>query len=110
MPNGVICGGAVDGSSQVGEIVTCHAMTARPDGSAAAALPPNARKVASKKPANARTRFIGPPVRPRGRKFSGSWPSGVSIVRELPARGNTDRPPRPVALGWLHLFARTPGL
>src|SRR5580765_1647140 len=36
MPKGVICGGAVDGSNQLGEIVTCHAITARPDGSAAA--------------------------------------------------------------------------
>ena len=34
MPNGVICGGAVDGSNQLGEIVTCHAITARPDGAA----------------------------------------------------------------------------
>src|SRR3954447_22833407 len=32
MPKGVICGGAVDGSNQLGAIVTCHAMTARPDG------------------------------------------------------------------------------
>src|SRR5712691_6392168 len=35
MPNGVICAGALDGSNQAGEIVTCHAMTARPAGSAA---------------------------------------------------------------------------
>src|ERR1043166_9461779 len=32
MPNGVICGGAVDGSNQLGGIVTCHAMAARPEG------------------------------------------------------------------------------
>ena len=32
MPNGVICGGAVEGSNQAGEIVTCHAMVTRPDG------------------------------------------------------------------------------
>src|SRR5262249_30671346 len=37
MPNGVICGGAVDGSNQLGAMVTCHAMTARPAGTAAAA-------------------------------------------------------------------------
>ena len=37
MPNGVICGGAVDGSNQLGAIVTCHAMTARPDGAGSAA-------------------------------------------------------------------------
>jgi len=38
MPNGVICGGAVDGSNQLGEIVTCHAMVTRPAGGAAAAV------------------------------------------------------------------------
>src|SRR5512144_2055010 len=32
MPNGVICGGAVDGSNHVGAIVTCHAITASPEG------------------------------------------------------------------------------
>src|SRR5262252_262371 len=32
MPNGVICGGAVDGSNQLGAIVTCQAMARRPDG------------------------------------------------------------------------------
>src|SRR5690242_8607502 len=35
MPKGVICGGAVDGSNQLGEIVTCQAMTTRPAGVAA---------------------------------------------------------------------------
>jgi hypothetical protein len=38
MPKGVICGGAVDGSNQLGAIVTCQAMTARPDGVGAASL------------------------------------------------------------------------
>src|SRR5215469_4283196 len=37
MPNGVICGGAVDGSNQLGAIVTCQAMTACPDGAGSAA-------------------------------------------------------------------------
>src|SRR4051812_14878144 len=37
MPNGVICGGAVDGSNQAGESVTCQAMVTWPDGGAAAA-------------------------------------------------------------------------
>src|SRR5206468_13102475 len=32
MPNGVICGGAVEGSNQLGAIVTCQAMTASPAG------------------------------------------------------------------------------
>src|SRR5689334_14398922 len=36
MPKGVICGGAADGSNQLGEIVTCHAITAWPAGSAMA--------------------------------------------------------------------------
>src|SRR5689334_15854491 len=43
MPNGVICGGAVDGSNQLGAIVTCHACTTCPDGffaSAASDTPP----------------------------------------------------------------------
>src|SRR5437868_1681109 len=38
MPNGVICGGAVDGSNQLGEIVTCQAMTTRPAGAGAAVI------------------------------------------------------------------------
>src|SRR6267154_4416964 len=38
MPNGVICGGAVDGSNQLGEIVTCHAIATLPDGPATAAV------------------------------------------------------------------------
>src|SRR3954452_13395774 len=37
MPNGVICGGAVDGSNQLGAIVTCQAITTCPDGSFASA-------------------------------------------------------------------------
>src|SRR5438093_3898189 len=32
MPNGVICAGAVEGSNQLGAIVTCQAMTASPAG------------------------------------------------------------------------------
>src|SRR5262245_18086021 len=32
VPNGVICGGAVDGSNQLGAMVTCQAITACPDG------------------------------------------------------------------------------
>src|ERR1043165_7957581 len=39
MPNGVICGGAVDGSNQLGAIVTCQAITTCPDGSFAPAAP-----------------------------------------------------------------------
>ena len=38
MPNGVICGGAVDGSNQLGEIVTCQAILTWPDGGAAATV------------------------------------------------------------------------
>src|ERR1051325_4837111 len=30
MPKGVICAGAVDGSNQLGAMVTCHAMTDSP--------------------------------------------------------------------------------
>jgi hypothetical protein len=52
MPKGVICGGAVDGSNQLGAIVTCQAMTARPDGVPAASLnavAPNTSIAASSK-------------------------------------------------------------
>src|SRR4051794_13974233 len=55
MPNGVICGGAVDGSNQLGEIVTCQAMVTRPDGSALPAVAPIAPKAATA----SRTRAIG---------------------------------------------------
>src|SRR6266568_2772640 len=56
MPNGVICGGAVEGSNQLGAMVTCHAMTARPDGAGAAALAvaPRATTATSSKRPNAR--------------------------------------------------------
>src|SRR6187549_3150278 len=40
MPNGVICGGAVDGSNQLGESVTCQAMVTWPEGGGAAAAGP----------------------------------------------------------------------
>src|SRR5690349_18522020 len=46
MPNGVICGGAEDGSSQLGAMVTCQAITTRPEGarcSAAAIEQPTSR-------------------------------------------------------------------
>src|SRR6516164_6625363 len=58
MPNGVICGGAVDGSNQLGGMVTCHAMTARPDGAGGPAVArpvprsaPRATTAASNNPA-----------------------------------------------------------
>src|SRR5215470_2845521 len=37
IPKGVICGGAVEGSSQLGAMVTCQAMTASPAGAGWAA-------------------------------------------------------------------------
>src|SRR5439155_11149825 len=66
MPKGVICGGAVDGSNQLGEIVTCQAMTARPDGAGSAACggaAANTRAAASTEPMSAghqpiRSKFI----------------------------------------------------
>src|SRR6516164_2163671 len=59
MPNGVICGGAVDGSNQLGGMVTCHAMTARPDGAGAPAVArpaPRATRAAISNQAKARRR------------------------------------------------------
>src|SRR6516164_4745207 len=46
MPKGVICGGAVDGSNQLGEMVTCQAITARSDGTASAGVEAAAQRVA----------------------------------------------------------------
>src|SRR5215213_7287673 len=57
MPNGVICGGAVDGSNQLGAIVTCHAITTCPDGDfalSAAHTPPTANSPAITEPRTAR--------------------------------------------------------
>src|SRR6266700_1820891 len=57
MPNGVICGGAVDGSNQLGDIVTCHAMATRPDGTGPAAIDavaPKTSTVTASEPMNAR--------------------------------------------------------
>jgi hypothetical protein len=56
MPKGVICGGAVDGSNQLGAIVTCQAMTACPDGAgspARAGVTVSARTAATSTPNNA---------------------------------------------------------
>src|ERR1700758_3273053 len=56
MPNGVICGGAVDGSNHAGEIVTCQAMTTRPVGAGPAAIDivPKTRIARTSQPINAR--------------------------------------------------------
>src|SRR5262245_40051459 len=72
MPNGVICGGAVDGSNQLGAMVTCHAVTARPAGTAAAAavagVAASATTATSNKRVNAR-------LKPR------SWNDVMSTLR-----------------------------
>src|SRR5262245_7543752 len=53
MPNGVIWGGAVEGSNQLGATVTCQAMTARPAGAAAVAgTTPEARRAMVSDPAS----------------------------------------------------------
>src|SRR5262249_32676418 len=57
MPNGVICGGAADGSNQLGAIVTCHAMAKRPEGAGAPAptcVAPSAMRAPSNRQAKAR--------------------------------------------------------
>src|ERR1043166_8081803 len=57
MPNGVICGGAVEGSNQLGASVTCHAMATRPDGAgppAPAKLTPSPTSAASASQTKAR--------------------------------------------------------
>src|SRR6478609_9552338 len=79
MPKGVICGGAVDGSNQLGETVTNHAMTARPDGAGAPAVAAVATRQmidASCKRTNARSLrmirdcFMGPST------LMNAWPLG----------------------------------
>src|SRR5215468_11206561 len=47
MPKGVICGGAVDGSNQLGAMVTCQAMTACPDGAGSPACDGASTKIRS---------------------------------------------------------------
>jgi len=78
MPKGVICGGAVDGSNQLGAIVTCQAMTARPAGAGSAA----GDRVA----ANARTAATSGPIRVGHRRRSSNEIIGAS----LKARHNVD--------------------
>src|SRR5438552_823855 len=74
MPKGVICGGAVDGSNQAGEIVTCQAMTAWPDGARPAASDPVApttraaaasnEQMNAKRDRNPRNKIIRPLLNP----------------------------------------------
>src|SRR5258707_13901314 len=79
MPNGVICGGAVDGSNQLGEIVTCHAIVTLPDGPATAAveaIAPRATTATSRnwRRAGRRRRTWNEAMRTfRAAKWSGNW-------------------------------------
>src|SRR6266852_5073005 len=97
MPNGVICGGALDGSNQAGEIVTCHAMTARPDGSAATDCAPlTAKSARNSEPSNpSRERRIcngvmKPPLRETPPCLMDAGGFGVSAISVAP--GNTFDP------------------
>src|SRR6201993_3167919 len=81
MPNGVICGGAVDGSNQPGEIVTCQAMTTRPAGAGAATIDgpaPNSAMAINSEPSARRRRprheLIGTPSQP---SLHYIWTSGL---------------------------------
>src|ERR1700687_3787474 len=93
MPNGVICGGAADGANQAGEIVTCHAMTTRPDGATASAGDTVAAKI--------RIAAESAPITPRrGRK---PWNDVMrpSLVAQLSVLRNAIgmRGPTPYRLG-----------
>src|SRR5262249_15340657 len=70
MPNGVIWGGAVDGSNHVGAIVTCQATVTSPAGAACAATPRAAPKVAATN-ANSATMRMG--LSPMGRLASSTF-------------------------------------
>src|SRR5262244_2570478 len=64
MPNGVICGGAVDGSNQLGASVTCHAITASPGWAAPAGFTASASSSAVTSEAiRSRWRLIRSPLR-----------------------------------------------
>src|SRR5438477_4299443 len=100
MPNGVICGGAVDGSNQLGEIVTCHAMTTRPAGAGAPAIDapaPNSRMAAKDQPSARRKRpcssKIMRPLLPAFVAFYMRWRrSKVSESRPRPRGGPFGKP------------------
>src|SRR6266851_4190083 len=103
MPNGVICGGALDGSNQAGEIVTCHAMTARPDGSAATdcgALNAKSARISEPKNPSRKRRIcdgvMKPPLRETPPCLMDAGGYGVSAISVVP--GNTVR--RDAPLGW----------
>src|SRR5437899_8883220 len=64
MPNGVICGGAVDGSNHVGASVTCQAITASPGWAAPAGFAARASTAPVRSAAiRPRWRLIGLPPR-----------------------------------------------
>src|SRR5690242_14856127 len=86
MPNGVICGGAVDGSNQLGEIVTCQAIATRPDGGAAAAVEVIAPRAQT--PAN------------RSRKRAAAWSDVIGTLRRDGTRPCGPRPGPAAALPW----------
>src|SRR4029453_2205388 len=62
MPNGVICGGAVDGSNHEGASVTCHAITTSPGWAAPTGVTASASSPAVRSEA-IRWRPIGRPFR-----------------------------------------------
>src|SRR5215831_1444940 len=89
MPNGVICGGAVEGSNQLGETVTCQAMTTRPEGAAAAGLAaPRAKKTS-----RTRARSTAASVPRQGGSLS-------DIMRVIGVMGNPPRAMQCRKLEW----------
>src|SRR6516164_5337108 len=95
MPNGVICGGAVDGSNQLGEMVTCQAMTARPNGAGPAAIEAAAPKISTATnngPVNARrwhqplSEFISYPSPPDLQHAPGAQLPHFSLAHSEPAK------------------------
>src|SRR5260370_1531977 len=85
MPDGVICGGAVDGSNQLGEIVTCHAIVTRPDGGAAAAGETIAPRAATATNSS---------------RQRGTWIDVMSTLRRDDTRPYDPRPGSAVAPPW----------
>src|SRR5262245_47583424 len=76
MPKGVICGGAVDGSNQLGAIVTCQAMTTSPGPGCPAACGVAARSRTVEARAAPRPREERKDTTPRNTPMCASMPGG----------------------------------
>src|SRR5688572_24213546 len=94
MPKGVICGGAVEGSNQLGAMVTCQAMVASPAGAVWAAAP---RAVARVSPAASSSETI-----PKTNGSRETRPHGPMFVTCLGAIRSRNSPLGQLLAGGVH--------